>query len=101
MAMAQIDQVTQQVAANSEEAAAASEELNAQAASALEAIGVLAKIVGLDMGGKGAKTQSKNNRIALAQHSRPKPQPKRIESNSSRRGNDDIFPLSESDLKEF
>jgi methyl-accepting chemotaxis protein len=103
MAMAQIDQVTQQVAANSEEAAAASEELNAQAASALEAIAGLAKIVGLDMSGRRAsRTQSKpTHKPGMVTSAKPK-QVTRVASNQPKKAsNDDVFPLSESDLKEF
>jgi len=101
-AMAQIDQVTQQVAANSEEAAAASEELNAQAAAALEAIAGLAKVVGLDMSGrKATKSQVKTSRPALVTSTRPKIASKAPNQSATKRGNDDVFPLSENDLKEF
>jgi methyl-accepting chemotaxis protein len=103
MAMAQIDQVTQQVAANSEEAAAASEELNAQAGTALEAIAGLAKIVGLDMGKRAVKTPTRVNRPAgMVSGNRPKIALKSQTSQpATRRNNDDVFPLSENDLKEF
>jgi methyl-accepting chemotaxis protein len=104
MAMAQIDQVTQQVAANSEEAAAASEELNAQAATALEAIAGLAKIVGLDMKArKTTKAPTRANRPAgMVTGNRPKIAMKSHTGQpTARRGNDDVFPLSENDLKEF
>lgn len=48
-AMGQIDMVAQRVAANSEEAAAAAEELNAQATSMLESVDTLGRVVGIDM----------------------------------------------------
>ncbi|MDD5160097.1 MAG: methyl-accepting chemotaxis protein [Sulfuricurvum sp.] len=46
-AMGKVDQVTQHVAANSEETAAAAEELNMQAASMIETVRILAKMVGI------------------------------------------------------
>jgi methyl-accepting chemotaxis protein len=104
MAMAQIDQVTQQVAANSEEAAAASEELNAQAGTALEAIAGLAKIVGLDMGKRAVKAPpTRVSRPAgMVTGNRPKIAMKSHTSQpTARKSNDDVFPLSENDLKEF
>jgi len=45
LAMAQIDQVTQAIAANGEESASASEELNAQAITLLDAVGKLNEII--------------------------------------------------------
>jgi len=106
MAMSQIDQVTQQVAANSEEAAAASEELNAQAAAAIEAVGVLAKIVGIDINQNlthhKTTTQSRP-RMELkkeVRHIASKPAP-RQQAQRPTKNSDDIFPLDESDLKEF
>ena len=45
LAMTQIDQVTQAVAANGEESASASEELNAQAVTLLDAVGKLGEII--------------------------------------------------------
>lgn len=104
MAMSQIDQVTQQVAANSEEAAAASEELNAQAAAALEAVAALAKIVGIDVNQSGVhqkshsrpKMELKKEIRHIASKPTPRPQAQKPSKNA-----DEIFPLDESDLKEF
>jgi len=99
MAMSQIDQVTQQVAANSEEAAAASEELNAQAVSAIEAVGVLAKIVGIDI------NQNVNHQKST--HTRPKMQLKKevrhIAAKPAAKPSrtDDVFPLDDGDSREF
>jgi methyl-accepting chemotaxis protein len=105
MAMSQIDQVTQQVAANSEEAAAASEELNAQAAAAIEAVAVLAKIVGMDVNQNVThqKTQTRP-RMELkkdVRHIASKPMARQQAARPSKKDSDDIFPLDESDLKEF
>ncbi|MGE4398582.1 MAG: methyl-accepting chemotaxis protein [Campylobacterales bacterium] len=104
MAMSQIDQVTQQVAANSEEAAAASEELNAQAAAALEAVAALARIVGIDVNQSGVhqkspsrpKMELKKEIRHIASKPTPRPQAQKPSKNA-----DEIFPLDESDLKEF
>lgn len=104
MAMSQIDQVTQQVAANSEEAAAASEELNAQAAAALEAVAALARIVGIDVNQSGVhqkspsrpKMELKKEIRHIASKPVSRPQAQKPSKNA-----DEIFPLDESDLKEF
>lgn len=107
-AMGQVDQVTQQVAANSEEAAAAAEELNAQALSMMETVSVLAQMVGMHTNGAiAAKPQreyvhqpdikssqmlhktNKTTKESVAQ--------KRVLPNKA----EEIFPLSEDDLKEF
>ncbi len=50
--MGQIDSVTQTNAANSEQAAAAAEELNAQAVSMLESVRMISQLVGYDMDSK-------------------------------------------------
>jgi methyl-accepting chemotaxis protein len=104
VAVSQIDQVTQQVAANSEEAAAAAEELNAQAAAALEAVAALAKIVGIDVNQIGVhqksssrpKMELKKDVKHIASKPTPRPQAQKPSKNA-----DEIFPLDESDLKEF
>ncbi len=107
IAMSQIDQVTQQVAANSEEAAAAAEELNAQAAAALEAVAALAKIVGIDVnqGTSYQKTTTQTRpKMELkkdVRHIASKPMAKQQAPRAAAKGSDDIFPLDESDLKEF
>ncbi len=102
-AMGQVDQVTQQVAANSEEAAAAAEELNAQATSMMETVRVLAKMVGMESDAPTHTVKKMNlhhievkqaapvnRKVAAVTHTKPAA-PKA----------DDVFPLSENDLKEF
>jgi hypothetical protein len=92
------------VAANSEEAAAAAEELNAQAAAALEAVAALAKIVGIDVNQIGVhqksssrpKMELKKDVKHIASKPIPRPQAQKPSKNA-----DEIFPLDESDLKEF
>lgn len=104
MAMAQIDQVTQQVAANSEEAAAASEELNAQAVAALEAVAQLAKIVGIDVNQNVTHNKTTSRpKMELkkdVKHIASKPA-QRPQAQKAAKKDEDIFPLDESDLKEF
>jgi methyl-accepting chemotaxis protein len=107
-AMGQIDQVTQQVAANSEEAAAASEELNAQAVAALEAVAALAKIVGINVDShhshsapKSVSKQSSPIKKEIRQVSHRPVVAAKAKPAQGRKDADEIFPLDESDLKEF
>lgn len=107
VAMSQIDQVTQQVAANSEEAAAASEELNAQAAAALEAVAALAKIVGIEVHSSQNYQKAPVKHLAKmeikkeARNIPHKSQPPRQAAKPAQKSSDEIFPLDENDLKEF
>ncbi|ATB70558.1 methyl accepting chemotaxis protein [Sulfurospirillum diekertiae] len=107
-AMGSVDQITQQNASASEETAAAAEELNAQALSMLDNVSELALLAGFDMG-KENRAPSNIKRIST-----PSISPKRLSmsaiskkpinkpsSTTSRRTNEDVFPLEESDLKEF
>lgn len=99
-AMGQVDQVTQQVAANSEEAAAAAEELNAQATSMMETVRILAKMVGMESDAPVSQVRKMNLHHLDPKPSIPSrkvaPTPKSLPSRA-----DDVFPLSENDLKEF
>jgi methyl-accepting chemotaxis protein len=99
-AMGQIDQVTQQVAANSEEAAAAAEQLNAQALSMLDSVKSLAKIVGMsiDEHSNSNTSQRRPTKQPQKQHSMA---PRLAQKTKSKPKVDDIFPLDEKDLKEF
>jgi len=102
-AMGQVDQVTQQVAANSEEAAAAAEELNAQAISMTETVQILAKMVGMnsDMPIK-LKKVNKIQHPASTNKDDEQPKKKQVsKNNSSSNKAEEIFPLTEDDLKEF
>lgn len=106
-AMGQVDQVTQQVAANSEEAAAAAQQLNAQAISMMEAVSVLAKMVGMDTHFAIAKTQREyihqpNIQTSQMLHKTNKPtQSNTTQSRVLPNKAEEVFPLSEDDLKEF
>lgn len=100
-AMGQVDQVTQQVAANSEEAAAAAEELNAQATSMMETVRILAKMVGMESDAPAHSVKKMNlHRLdpnpVIAHRAPVQPQRKKISTRA-----DEVFPLSENDLKEF
>ncbi|CAE09262.1 methyl-accepting chemotaxis protein [Wolinella succinogenes] len=111
-AMGQVDQVTQQNAANSEEAAAAAEELNAQAIAMMQSTQNIAKIVGLAMDNlftthtKAAPTKpSSSISPKLKQIPHAKTELKRsvpsFPKKERRSKEDEIFPLDADDLKEF
>jgi len=92
-AMGEIDQITQQNAATSEEAAAASEELNAQAISMKETVNIIAHMVGYEDNEDTHKEQKKTTptKPKIAHNT-----PTKINTTSN-----DVFPLDEDDLKEF
>lgn len=106
VAMGSVDQITQQNASASEETAAAAEELNAQALSMLESVAEMAALAGYDMGKESSLSSSKSlqrqsvtqlpKRISMTPVKKVKPMP-----SSTKRSNEDVFPLDESDLKEF
>lgn len=106
IAMGSVDQITQQNASASEETAAAAEELNAQALSMLESVAEMALLAGYSMGKESSLSAPKNiqrqssvslpKRISMTPTKKVKPMP-----STSKRNNEDVFPLDESDLKEF
>lgn len=98
-AMGQVDQVTQQVAANSEEAAAAAEELNAQATAMMETVRILAKMVGME--NTASAFAPKKMHLHSLEIKTPPVTRKPISPVHTRPKSDDVFPLSEDDLKEF
>jgi methyl-accepting chemotaxis protein len=102
-AMGQVDQVTQQVAANSEEAAAAAEELNAQATSMMETVRILAKMVGMESDAPAAHSIKKMNLHHIEMKAQAPAPRKAVSAPQSKAAPkaDDVFPLSENDLKEF
>ncbi|MDP2851498.1 MAG: chemotaxis protein, partial [Sulfuricurvum sp.] len=97
----QVDQVTQQVAANSEEAAAAAEELNAQATSMMETVRILAKMVGMESDAPAAHSLKKMNLHHIEMKSSAPRKASPAPQNRVAPKADDVFPLSENDLKEF
>ena len=109
-AMGSVDQITQQNASASEETAAAAEELNAQALSMLDNVSELAALAGFDMGKENRAVPKSVKRLSSAHTNNVAP--KRLAMNShkasskpsattSRRSNEEVFPLGEDDLKEF
>ncbi len=106
-AMGQVDQVTQQNAANSEEAAAAAEELNAQAVAMMQSVDSIAKIVGfnIDMSlahnSIGHSTTKRPQIKKIELHSSHKPMAKKPATRMGGKKDSDVFPLEEDDLKEF
>lgn len=106
IAMGSVDQITQQNASASEETAAAAEELNAQALSMLESVAEMALLAGYSMGKESSLSAPKSmqrhsavhlpKRISMTPTKKVKPMP-----STSKRSNEDVFPLDESDLKEF
>ncbi|MBE0497190.1 MAG: chemotaxis protein [Campylobacterales bacterium] len=95
IAMGEIDQITQQNAATSEEAAAASEELNAQAHSMKDTVSVIARMVGYIQ--EYASSAPKKVKKAIAKPAAKIPH----KSAPKRRNDENVFPLDEDDLKEF
>jgi methyl-accepting chemotaxis protein len=110
-AMTQIDQVTQSNAANSEEAASASEELNAQAKELNEVVNVLSVIV-------GGAAAARSNAAAASRKSLPKPKaaarqqpagerraPKALPQQQKKKGEmvnpEQVIPLDDDDLSDF
>jgi methyl-accepting chemotaxis protein len=106
-AMGSVDQITQQNASASEETAAAAEELNAQALSMLDNVSELAMLAGFDMGkeNRAPKTTKRLSASVMAPKrlgmSAKKPMSKPSSPTTSRRNNEEVFPLGEDDLKEF
>jgi len=106
-AMGSVDQITQQNASASEETAAAAEELNAQALSMLDNVSELAMLAGYDMGkeSRAPKTTKRLSAPAMAPKrlgmNTKKPMSKPSSTATSRRNNEEVFPLGEDDLKEF
>ncbi|UCZ55784.1 methyl-accepting chemotaxis protein [Desulfurispirillum indicum] len=111
-AMSQIDKVTQQNAASSEEAAAGAEQLNAQAVAMLQSVAEVAAFVGYSMGSASAhRAQSSGTRKNPVRQLAPafapsaaKPAEQKGKAISQRQRNnsrDEIYPLDDEDLREF
>ncbi len=106
-AMGQIDQVTQQNAATSEQAAAAAEELNAQAVSMMETVNVIGGMVGYTdetvSSAPASKKSAPKKRAVIPTFKKPKKAKESSTVNSDRRAPnaEEVFPLGEDDLKEF
>ncbi len=87
LAVTQMDKVTQSNAANAEESASASEELNAQAATLKDAVVELVKLVGSDAGHDNAVSVDRADPVA----SKSRPSPREKDFNLEARG---IQPLN-------
>lgn len=100
-AMGQVDQVTQTMASNSEESAAASEEMSAQAVQMKIAIGLVADIFGIKI------DNGMQRRSSLTHHVNINKPIKRVNKNNTFAMNkpakkpSEIMPLDEDDIKEF
>lgn len=111
-AMAQVDTVTQQNAAHSEQAAAAAEELNAQAIAMMQSTQAIAKLVGLRLDSlavASAKPATRNphapmpyrNPARRTRHRMPHAPESMPQRQSKISPEDEVFPLEADDLKEF
>ena len=129
-AMSTIDEVTQRNAASSEEAAAAAEELNAQANAMLESVADVGKMVGVMVSLEhGAKLRHSGSRSAPSkpqpvkkiaskpavkpasksapkkpethEESKPAAKPSAKPAVKPKNTNEEVFPLDDDDLKEF
>jgi len=105
-AMNQVDSVTQVMASSSEESAAASEQLSAQAANMQDSVNGLAVIFGFKST-SGSKRQV-NTPMQTQTHREYTPAPRQFESskknvssNTSNSKPSDVLPLDDDDLKEF
>lgn len=104
-AMSQVDQVTQTMASNSEESAAASEEMSAQAVQMRSAIASVASIFGISVD-NGAQAKSVlhhhvNMKPASSKQTFSAPKKDILRSSSQTKKPDEIMPLDEDDIKEF
>ena len=99
-AMGQIDQVTQQNAATSEEAAAAAEELNAQAVSMKDTVDSVGQMVGY-VDEDASTTPSRPKPRLTTQQAAAKPKKQSLSNPKQSSRSSEVFPLGDDDLKEF
>lgn len=96
-AMSQVDSVTQVMASNSEESAAASEEMSAQAVTMQDTVADLAGIFGINTGKKSAGLHINTTKPTKTASTVTKAAPaKKVVKEPS-----DVLPLDDDDLKEF
>lgn len=101
-AMSTVDEVTQQNAATSEEAAAAAEELNAQANAMLESVAEIGAMVGVHVSLDRDNSHKETKKLIAKPKIIAKQEKKTISKVASKsKNNNEVFPLDESDLKEF
>ena len=112
-AVAEMDKVTQSNAANAEESASASEELNAQATELNETVAVLGKVVGGGSNGSNGNA-AKKSMVSAGMRSKPTalsasgtghasktPVKKQSSRNGAVISPDKVIPLSDSELQDF
>ena len=105
-AVAEMDKVVQQNAANAEESASASEEMNAQAEQMKSVVGELMRLVGgtgkKNTGGNGAtKSVFHSTHHALAAPSRKTNGKEMMKYNKKEVSPDKIIPMNEEEFKDF
>ena len=104
-AMGSIDQVTQQNAATSEEAAAAAEQLNAQAVAMQDMVAEIAAMVGYEMEQQRRQVTHLRHAHHVDLHAHHAPTAARRTPKAAltkeQHDADDVFPLDEEDMKEF
>ena len=103
-AIAQMDQVTQSTAANAEESASASEELNAQSQTLLSVVDRLQAMVGGDSQHHRANPQAGRRRRAQSLYNQRRAAAKTAPAHASAMSaahNVREFPLDDSEFKEF
>lgn len=101
-AMSTVDEVTQQNAATSEEAAAAAEELNAQANAMLESVAEIGAMVGVHVSLDRDSSHKETKKLIAKPKFIAKQEKKAISKVASKsKNNNEVFPLDEGDLKEF
>jgi len=100
-AMGTVDEVTQQNAATSEEAAAAAEELNAQANAMLESVAEIGNMVGVHVTIEHQHKSTKKIAAPAKKVQAPVKKTPYKKAPEKPKKNDDVFPLDDSDLKEF
>lgn len=101
-AMGQIDQVTQLNASSSEEAAAAAEELNAQASAMMDNVRSIADIVGFTIESDASYAPSTTGAPVRIEHQKHvSSNVPRIQKTKKNPKDGDVFPLDGDDMKEF
>lgn len=104
-AMSQVDNVTQTMASNSEESAAASEEMSAQAVQMKAAIAGVAGIFGINVSGTAGSSNNVLTHHVHMETEKSKPKSRQTVqpsvSSASTKKPEEIMPLDEDDIKEF
>lgn len=100
-AMGQVDQITQTMASNSEESAAASEEMSAQAVQMKMAIAQVADIFGIKIDNGIQRKSSSTHHVNINKPSKRVNKNNTFVMNKPTKKPSEIMPLDEDDIKEF